>query len=131
MAPAHQRLGADHRAATLDDRLPVQRQLAAQQRAAQLVLDAQPLTGARRELWRIEAERAAASLLGVLQGGFRVLRQLGEIAAVTRVEGDADRSAGSDRMAVDSEWPPQHVENSPRQSCRFFCRPEPRCKPSE
>ena len=106
--PAHQRLGARELVAAANHRLPVQRELAARERAAQLVLQPQPPARPVGESGHEEAERAAAALLGVVQRGFGALQQLRDVAPVAGIEAGADRSADGERGVADRERPREH-----------------------
>src|SRR6185503_3362809 len=98
--------------------LPVQLQLVARQRVAQVVLDAQARHGARVQLGRKEAEAVAPGLLGVVVGGVGVLQQLAEIAAVARVDADADRGGHAERAALDGEGPREDRQRALRERRR-------------
>src|SRR5258707_15170051 len=99
-------------------RSPVQVQLPARQRVAQVVLHAQARHGAGVQLGREEAEAVAPGLLGVVLGGVGVLQQLAEIAAVARVDADADRRGDAERAAFDGEGPREDLQHALRERRR-------------
>src|SRR6185295_11265087 len=105
MLPAHERLGADDLRASAHHRLPVEQKLVPRERGAQIVLHAQALLGTGAQGRMEEAEAGAAAVLGVVHGGVGVLEELRKIAAVARIERDADRGADRERAALDGERP--------------------------
>ena len=93
--PAHQRLDGD-RAPRLDvdDRLVDEPQLVALERAAQAVLDLQPVAQPAAHRAVEDLERAAAAGLDALERGVGALDEVGAAASI--LDGDPDRGGEVD-----------------------------------
>ena len=114
MRPPHQRLHADDAAAVgRVDRLVVQRELVAQDRMAQVVLD--DLLHAQRVVHGAleEAEAVPALALGLVEGGVGEAHQHVVALAVLRRQRDPDRHADRDLGARDVEGAADLVEDPP------------------
>src|SRR6266850_7231442 len=103
----------------------MEQELAARQRGAQVVLDAQPLGRAHAERRVEEAERGAPGLLRRVHGGVGLLEELGEVTPVARIERDADRGADAERAAFDGERPPEDREQALAELRGLVARLEP------
>ncbi len=104
MLPAHQRLEADDLAVDARLRLVMQRQFAALDRRAQLLLQRAPLAQPLVHVGFEEAERAAPLRLGAIERGVGIGDQRVGVGAVGREDRDADAEADAHRMPVDDEF---------------------------
>ena len=121
MLPAQQRLGADDAPARqIDDRLVVQHELLAFQRAPQLRLHRQALGHARRHGRGVELVAVSSALLGVVHGGIGGLDQGIGLALVERIERNADRGGDVKLAFVHLERLAQHVQHLLRHHDRLI-----------
>ena len=91
--PAQQRLGAHGLALLVELGLVDQRELARLQRVVQAPAQLQPPARDLRELFDVEAVRAAPRTFGGMQGRMRVAHQLHAVGGVVRVQADAQAGA--------------------------------------
>ena len=104
MVPAQQGLGADQAArADVQQRLVVQAQFTALQRAAQGLLQGAGAAQARLQVGGEEGVAAVVVLLGLVHGGVGVAHQGFAVHAIAREHGDAHRGADVQGVAVDLE----------------------------
>ena len=113
LRPAQQRLGSlDARRGQVDQRLVVQDELAALERAPQLGLRREAMADALGHLGIEELVVGAPGFLGVIHRGVGVAHQrLGRVA-VARVEGDADAAVGVQLVLADRERPRELGEDA-------------------
>src|SRR5215211_2947462 len=103
MMPAQERLEADDLAADQGLRLVVQRELAVLDRRSQVVLEGAPLPQPLVHVGLEEPDGAASFLLGAVQGRVGIGQQRSRVAAVGRIDGNADTQIGAQAMTLDVE----------------------------
>ena len=121
MAPAQQRLEADHLAlpeAEADDRLVVQFEFVLLDRASKVDLQAASALRLLVHLRAKEGEGAAPGRLRGIQRHVGLLHQIVGVGAVVRRQHQADARADHDLVAVDLERHRQHTHQPLRQAAR-------------
>src|SRR5471030_93119 len=123
MQPAHQRLGADDLAAAdAELGLVVQQQLAVAERVAQPGFDAHAFLHALVHVLAVEGDvvvLAVAALLGAEHGDVGQPQQRFGVAAILRVDADADAAADPQIVAVDQEGLGQRGQQLVRHHARL------------
>ena len=112
VVPAHERLRpGDRTGVELDDRLVRDVELAALEGAAEVGLQLHPGDGRAVELRLVDDVAVAAAGLGRVHRDVGAAQQLVGIAAVGRLDGDADAGPGRDLALAEHERPGEGLED--------------------
>ena len=112
MAPAKQRLGADHGAVGQPYlRLEIQLELVLRMRAAQIEIEAAPRLRLCAQHRQEEAVDAPAVRLGPIEREVGIGDQLVDVAGICRRDRDAGAAADMQHVIADAEWLRQPLEH--------------------